>query len=188
MVSAAADGAVPVAPRRPEAPFGPGVVCRVLTFASSALIAASATPAASPGAIVPSSEPRPNAVKFFWRVADTGDRILDNLTGSDQPPQTKRGYLKLVGEIYEKLREIPGLSGTQKAVWVTLADELQSREAQTAWLYFDRLSDMRVLTASDADLPSIQGRVRQIRDELLTQKAEFDQLARRAGELAQPVR
>jgi hypothetical protein len=78
------------------------------------------------------------------------------------------------------LKSRAGLTRANREVWDELSQKLEHRELQTAWLYYDKLEEIRHIPNQHESGEAASEEVRRIRSLLMTQKAQFDRLVAEA--------
>ncbi len=83
------------------------------------------------------------------------------------------------------LQRIPAnIAITDRSTWDDFTNRLRQREGEVAWLYEEAMYNVISRAESATSLDELQSYVRGVSDELITQKARFDLLAKRAAALA----
>jgi hypothetical protein len=93
-----------------------------------------------------------------------------------------------LGKDLRPLREDPGLSPNDQKIWDEFCETLEQREGEVAMLYDHKLYDLRRLASDDLSLETLKQEVDQILEQLVTQKARFDLLAKRAKAMRAQIR
>lgn len=88
-----------------------------------------------------------------------------------------------LGKELEPLADELSLADTDRDVWREFCGSLRQREGEVAYLYEDKLYDLRRLKYTQNTLEDIRDTVDVIAEQLVTQKAKFDLLAMRAEEM-----
>jgi chaperonin cofactor prefoldin len=91
--------------------------------------------------------------------------------------------LQRLGQALRPLSQDAGLSGDDQQTWDEFCSALERREGEVVYLYIEKLYDFRRLAYpaySDLSLKSLKEKVEDIRKRLVTQKAQFDHLAKKA--------
>jgi hypothetical protein len=96
--------------------------------------------------------------------------------------------LQRLGEALRPLGQEAGLSEEDQRTWDEFCSALEQREGEVAKLYNDKLYDFRMLVYGDLSLESLKEKVKGISDQLVTQKARFDLLAKQAKATRQRLR
>ena len=85
-----------------------------------------------------------------------------------------------LGRLGQELTGIESLSGADAADWDQFRRALQDREAGTSRLYDEKLMELRTLPRREPDLDALKRTVEEVSRDLVTQKAQFEWLAKRA--------
>jgi len=80
------------------------------------------------------------------------------------------------------------LSKEDRDIWYEFCSSLRQREGEVAYLYEDKLYELRRLRDSKRTLPSLKKEVDRIAKKLVTQKASFDFLAKKAEAMRRRMR
>jgi hypothetical protein len=88
--------------------------------------------------------------------------------------------MERLGRAIGPLTDEAALTGKDKADWEEFSTALQNREGEVAWLYYDNLAELRDLATTATSLETLKTSVESITEELVTQKARFDFLAKQA--------
>jgi hypothetical protein len=91
--------------------------------------------------------------------------------------------LRRLGQGIRPFKETTQLSADDKKVWEEFLDSLEGGEAQTAQLYDMKLYEVKYLPSSEPSLDSLKEKLDAISGQLVTQKARFDLLAKKAAAL-----
>lgn len=78
----------------------------------------------------------------------------------------------------------PGVNIDDVGTWDRFTTTLQQREGEVAWLYEEALYNVISRAESAATLDELKNFMYAVSDELVTQKAKFDLLAKRAAAIA----
>lgn len=91
--------------------------------------------------------------------------------------------LRRLGQHIRPLEETAQLSNDEKKVWDEFLDSLEGGESQTAQLYDAKLYEVTCLPSTEPSLDSLKNSLDVISAQLVTQKARFDLLAKKAAAL-----
>jgi len=123
-------------------------------------------------------------------LADTLDEARQIMEGVEQASLTDtfraQDWCDQFEELGHSLREVGqqgGLSPADQQTWDAFCTVLENREAQVAMLFDTNLYELRHLADGNPPLDVFKQQVEGITEQLVTQKAEFDLLAKRAAAL-----
>jgi len=93
-----------------------------------------------------------------------------------------------LGEALLPLADEINLSDEDRAIWHEFCQSLSQREGEVAYLYEVKLYELRRLKDSKRGLESLKRAVDRISNKLVTQKARFDLLAKKAEAMRRQMR
>jgi chromosome segregation ATPase len=88
--------------------------------------------------------------------------------------------LERLGKAVHSLTDDAKLAGRNLEVWNEFCTAMEQREGEVALLYDDKLFQLRGLASTETSLVTLREKVDKISEELVTQKARFDYLAKKA--------
>lgn len=93
--------------------------------------------------------------------------------------------LERLGHALRPLGQDAGLSGEDLQIWDEFCVRLENREGEVALLYYEKLYDFRMLAYNENSFDALREKVEDISNQLVTQKAKFDLLAKKASAMRQ---
>lgn len=141
--------------------------------------------------------------RIYGLLRDIHDLVIDvairaaNATDLDQAKRALQGInedalegtfrarnwcnrMERLGKSIRPLTDDARLTGKDRSDWELFSTALQNREGEVAWLYYDNLAELRDLATTATSLEALKTSVESISEELVTQKAQFDFLAKKA--------
>lgn len=103
------------------------------------------------------------------------ERLADVFRARDWCDEFER-----LGQELLPLADELNLAESDRAIWEEFCHSLSLREGEVAYLYEDKLYELRRLKNSKRSLESLKQEVDRISNKLVTQKAKFDLLAKKA--------